>query len=211
MATRPLPHIAGDYYGSTLCQFDGLPMGNIFAWQDSVIAAPGAADLARAQVIADSMAAQYVTHLFPVLSDHLTGVTSRVYALGTPGAPAVEGTTTATAAVSGSIGPTMTCAFVKNAVFRRGRGSQSNNKIGPLQVEQIDPGGKNLSGTFRTALELAYGNYIDAVKVDFAGAFPGESIGHVQVSKIGTGATYQITSSHVEQALSSQRRRTRRV
>lgn len=211
MATRPLPHIAGVYYGSTLCQFDGLPMGNIFAWQVDPIPATGTPDLTRAGVIATSLATNFVTQLLPVLSDHLTGCDSKVYALGTPLAPAVTATSSGTGGVSGAIGPTMTVALVKRTVARRGRGSQSFSRLGPLNILQIDTGGKNLTTTFRTALDVAYANFISQVEIDYVAAFPGETIGEVQVSKIGTGAVYQITANATETALSSQRRRTRRV
>ncbi len=206
----PLPVLAGVYYCHLTGTNAGLPTGNIFTFKASVAPSDAVTDQTWAQEIANDLPLEWSTTVGPAYPNDVTGWDCRVYALGHPVLPAVFGHTAGGGADTGILAPVSAAAVIRHSVMRRGRGSQSHSAISPLPAGAITDDGRSLTEGFRVALTEEFNNCIEQTIADFAAFTGGASISYVQLSKLGSGATYPITSSSAETLLGTERSRTPR-
>ncbi len=210
MPSRPLPVLAGAYYGSIHGAVNTTPMGNTFAFQSTNLTATSADAAARALIMATSLCNQWVDHFDTSLNTAYTGATAKVYALQYPILPAQEDFAVGVGTAAGSVSSPALCALIKHTVSRRGRGSQARSYIGALQEGALDPGERTITDAFQAGLTTVFNGFISAVLADMAGAFPSEGWTYCELSRVGTGATHVITASAAEKAVAYQRRRAQR-
>ena len=206
----PLPVLPGVYYCHLTGTNAGLPTGNVFTFLASVPPVDAVVDQAWAQEIANDIPLEWSTTVGPAYPNDVAGWDCRVYALGHPVLPAVFGHTTGGGADTGLLAPVSAAGIIRHSVMRRGRGSQSHSAISPLPQGAISDDGRSLTDGFRVALGEEFNNFIEAVIADFSAFTGGAAISYVQLSKLGSGATYPITSSSAETLLGTERSRTPR-
>lgn len=210
MPSRPLPVLPGAYYGALEGSVGATPMGNTFCFQTSNTIAGSAEAFARAQVLVTSLCNQWVNHMLTSLHTSYSGVTGKVYALQYPVLPAAEDFAVGTGGGSGSLANATLSALIKHRVARRGRGSQARSYIGALVDSELDAGERTLTDGAVAGFTTEWNAFLSAVLADMAGAYPAEVWTYVELSRVGTGATYPITGSAAEKAVAYQRRRARR-
>jgi hypothetical protein len=212
MATvpKPLPVIPGVYYSRVRGTIDGSDINNIFAWQVVPAPAAGAADAAAAMTVSLTVGAQWKTFVDGNMSVKYVGADVSTYALGSPIEPAAVAPYTAVGNQAGAMAPLTSAIVVRRTVSRRGKGSQSRSYLTPVPNEYVNADGKTLNATFLAQIDPAFTAFTGDTLLALATASPGTWT-QVQVSKLGTGATYKIINNTVEGTLSSQRRRARRA
>ena len=208
--STPLPTLPGVYYGRVTAHYLGLPTGNIFTFKSDAAPVDITQDKDFADVIATALAHQWNLTVGRLLPVDVHGWDSKVYPLGHATLPASVSHSDGTGGTTGQVAAVSTAAVIKNAVLRRGRGSQSHSLISPLSRTYMTDDGTALTGAHQTDLTNAFQAFLAAVEADFTAAFPTHSISYVQLSKKGTGATYTITSSVSEALLGTARARTPR-
>ena len=206
----PLPTLPAVYYGYIKGTYGTLTVGNTAAFQATVSATTAAADLARAQVIADAMVTSWTTTLGPLQPDNVTGWDSRVYPLEFPTSPAALGHVVGTGGNTGILAPVSSAAVIRHTVMRRGRGSQSHSAFSPLTVNEIDGDGLHITAGLVTGLTTEWENWIAGIQAATAAATVPFFVNYVQLSKKGTGAVYPILSTAAESLLGTERSRTPR-
>lgn len=210
MPPRPLPVLPGAYFGILEGSVSGLPMGNTFCLQSSNLTASSTDSAARASILATSLANQWVNHMLASISQFYTGVTAKVYALQYPLVPAQEDFATGAGANTAALTSPTLAILIKHVVARRGRGSQARSYIGAVCTNLLDPGERTVTDGAVTGFTTQWNAFKDAVLADMAGAYPVETWTYSELSRVGTGATYPISSSGAEKAVAYQRRRARR-
>lgn len=206
----PLPTIVGGYYGRIIGSFEGRPSTNIFAWRMTPTAITPSADFENAQEIANLMVSDWNINMTPILPESWSGTTAEVYPLGSPTMPAAVATTAATGAIAGNLAPVSTAFVIEHTVTRRGRGSQSRTFLSPVSLNTITADGVDITPGHKPFVQTGFDDFISLVISDFAGAFAGFTLEYVQLSKKGAGALYSITTSVVEDKLSTQTKRAQR-
>jgi len=210
MPPRPLPVLAGAYYGTLTGEYETLPAGNIFCFQSTNTTADESNAAARALTIATELANRYGEFVVPHLDSTYSGSTARVYALQYPLLPAQEFHATNTGGLLGDTHSSTRALLVKHTVARRGRGSQGRSYLAPFNDNSVLAGGRVFSDTVVADVTFAFGEFMSGVLDNYNGIYPSETLKYVQLSRIGTGATYPILSSSAERGVASQRARGRR-
>jgi len=206
----PLPVIPGAYHGTLSGEFEGLPAGNVFNFLSSNTTADQPNAEARALTIATLLANSWGTHMMSPLHNSYSGSTARVYALQYPTSPAQEFHATNSGGAIGTLYNVSSCVLIKHVVRRRGKGSQGRTYISPLTQSQTDSDARTLTDGAVADFTTRFNAFIDEVITTYGGDYPSESLKYVELSRVGTGATYDILSSTAEKGIASQRRRARR-
>ena len=206
----PLPVLPGVYYGYVYMTFQTRRYGSTFTFKTATPPADQATDAQWAQFVADALVSAWGTNMMPRYNAGVTGVDSRVYALGHAVLPAAVAHATHNGAGSGALAAASAAAVIKHQVIRRGRGSQSHTAISPLENSELDGTGDTVTDAFVTNVSSDFQNFIGDVYAAWAVNVPAVAIAFVQLSRKGAGATYEITDSRVEKVLGTERSRTLR-
>jgi len=148
--------------------------------------------------------------MMPRYNAGVTGVDSRVYALGHATLPAAVGHATHNGAGSGALAAASAAAVIRHQVDRRGRGSQGHTAISPLENSELDGTGDTVTDAFVTNVTSDFENFIGDTITAWEADVPSIGLAYVQLSRKGTGATYPIIRSFVEKILGTERSRTLR-
>lgn len=206
----PLPTLAGVYYCYVFMTFQTRRVGSTFTFKTSSPPADEATDLQWSQFIADALPVAWNTEMIARYPTGTAGTDARVYALGHPLLPAATAHVTGAGAQSGAVAAVSAAAVIGHQVRRRGRGSQGHTAISPLCIAEIDGGGTTVTDAFVTNVTEDFENFIADVQAAWAVNVPATGLAYVQLSRVGSGATYPIESSQVEKLLGTERSRTPR-
>lgn len=206
----PLPTLPGVYYGYLWMLHNGLKCGSTFTFKTAAGAGSTADAAFNAQVIADSLAAQWSSIMVPHYPNSVTGTNSRVYPLQYPALPAAFGFSAHTGSGGIDEAPPAVAAVLRHFVVRRGRGSQGHTAMSPLLIADLSPDRSSVTAAFITNRTNDFQDFIGAVQADFTATGIGGDLEFVQLSKKGAGATYTISGSVVEPLLGTERSRTLR-
>jgi hypothetical protein len=154
--------------------------------------------------VATTVIGSWIAHMCPILPDAYTTVEAVFYPLGHPLLPAEVVVDLTPGAVAGNLAPIKTAILVHESVHRRGRGSQSRSFLGPVPRDFVDATGQVFTNS--AVWETHWNDFNASVKTVLDGLGLGVWT-RKQLSKKGTGATYDIVSSAVSSVFSTQRRR----
>lgn len=206
----PLPVLPGVYYGYVYMAFESRRYGSTFTFKAATPPADAPTDGQWAQFLANGLATAWGTNMMPRYPAGVTGVDSRVYALGHATLPAAVGHAAHNGANSGAIAAASAAAVIRHQVTRRGRGSQGHTAISPLMAAELDGTGDTITDGLQIALTSDFGDFITDVLASWATDVPAIALQYVQLSRVGAGTTYEITSSYAEKLLGTERSRTLR-
>jgi hypothetical protein len=206
----PLPVLPGVYYGYVYMAFESRRYGSTFTFKTATPPADAVTDGQWAQFVANALAASWGDNMMPRYNAGVTGVDTRVYALGHPTVPAAVGHAAHNGVNSGAMAAASAAAVIRHQVNRRGRGSQGHTAISPLQNSELDGTGDTITDGLQVALTSDFGDFITGVQTDWASHVPSIALQYVQLSRKGAGTTYEILNSFAEKLLGTERSRTLR-
>lgn len=205
----PLPVLPGVYYSYVLGSFEGLPTGNIFSWEVPGVALGSLDDAANAGDISDALAINYAIFAADVMDTTYSGGSVKTYPLGSPLIPAQLGSFVATGRSAEILMSAVHCAVIRHNVVRRGRGSQSSTRVGPISRGDVLSDGITMYGPSRTAMDNAWNTMIASMEAITVTSGASPVFGQLS-KKVGAEAFYLITGSETDVKVATQRRRARR-
>lgn len=202
----PLPTLPGVYYCRINALSDGKPVSNIFVFKNDVPPTSEAQDATWSSYVASSVASNWSSVATYLLHQDYTAYDVQCYPLGHPTLPAFVSAFTATGGNTSTQSFRQIAGEVKHNVYRRGKGSQGRTLLSPIGADQLETDGDNLIDAWVTSAQTHFPSFITNTLIQIESLVTG-SWDYVQLSRLGSGATYPVVNSTPQKLVRSQNRR----
>lgn len=202
----PLPTIAGVYYCRINALSDGDPISNIFVFKTDTPAGSEATDALWSGYVASSVATNWSSVASNLLHQDYTAYNVQCYPLGHPTLPAFVSAFTAAGGDTSAQSFRQVAGEIKHNIYRRGKGSQGRTLLSPIGTGQLETDGDNMTDAWVTSAQSHFPSFITNTIIQIE-SLAGGLWSYVQLSRLGSGATYPVVNSTAEKLVRSQRRR----
>lgn len=206
MPPRPLPVLPGVYYARINALANTRPVSNILVFKKDGLVLNDPTDAANSGHVATAIAAEWPNIAINLLHQDYVGVNVQCYPLGSVLTPAFTASLLAPGGDTSASSFLQVAGSIKHTVYRRGKGSQSHTYLSPVGTGQVSANGETMTSAWVSAAQSHFPNFITTVLADLNAASPGTWT-NVQLSRLGTGATYPVVNYIAEAPVSSQKRR----
>lgn len=206
MPSHPLPVLGGVFYARVNAIANLKPVSNILVFKKDGISVGDANDAVNSSHVATAIGTWWPFLAASLLHQSYVGVNVQCYPLGSPALPPFVSAMTAAGGSTTTSSFLQVAGVVKHNIYRRGRGSQGRTFLSPVGTDQVGTDGITMTSTWVTNATSHWSSLITNVLVDLGIASSG-TWSYVQLSRLGTGATYPVVNSIGEANVGSQDRR----